>query len=288
MHRLDPRAKTVFIACILVFCWLRSLSTYGYIVGFALEWMLIVIMDQLVATPIVIAAVWLSKSFNEMKPIIKTYVVFSAITFPIFAIIFSIFPPLAVEEVFFLIPLIPAGVPLFEGGLVITGFSCIYAFVMLYRLNLMLTLFSVFTVTTSLDDIEVMLLKARLPYWLVLTIGFTFRFIPTLAEEAVRITEAQKARGLAVQKGFVLKRWWNNLFPLLVPLLVSSLRKAIRFAEALEARAFLAHKTRTYVHQLKMSRRDYTLMILSVTFLIYGALNVYFPDFVAQTVGFVI
>jgi energy-coupling factor transporter transmembrane protein EcfT len=68
--------------------------------------------------------------------------------------------------------------------------------------------------------------------------------------------DAQKARGLELEKGNFLKRI-RNYIPILIPLIVSAIRRSLELAEAMESRAWGATKKRTNLYVLKMHRGDY-------------------------------
>ncbi len=63
------------------------------------------------------------------------------------------------------------------------------------------------------------------------------RFIPTLGEEAEKITSAQAARGADFSEGGPLRRA-RALVPVLVPLTVGAFRRADELAEAMESRGY--------------------------------------------------
>jgi energy-coupling factor transport system permease protein len=69
----------------------------------------------------------------------------------------------------------------------------------------------------------------------------------------------------------------KNLFPLLVPLIVSSIKRAFNVAEALESRSFGNKKTdRTFYYTISYSLKDWIFslyLILLLTFLIYIRIN---------------
>lgn len=60
------------------------------------------------------------------------------------------------------------------------------------------------------------------------------RFIPTLIEEADKITKAQLARGADFESGNVFKRA-KSMLPILIPLFVNSFRRADELAMAMES-----------------------------------------------------
>ena len=56
-----------------------------------------------------------------------------------------------------------------------------------------------------------------MPYEFAFAFTIAVRFVPVLAEEAQTIMDAQKARGLELEKGGLLKKI-RNYIPVLIPL----------------------------------------------------------------------
>ncbi len=101
------------------------------------------------------------------------------------------------------------------------------------------------------------------------------RFIQTLIEETDKIMSAQKARGADMESGNLLQRV-RALIPVLVPLFISSFRRAYELATAMECRCYHGGEGRTRMKQLHMVMRDYValfVMALFIAFLILS--NVY-------------
>lgn len=117
---------------------------------------------------------------------------------------------------------------------------------------------SLFFLTTSPDDLSLAFVKLRLPHELALELSMSIRFFPTLAREARTIVEAQQARGLNLKSG-LLKRV-RNAIPILIPLIVSAMRRCDRVAEAMESRCFGASKKRTWLYDIRLAARDYTCL----------------------------
>ncbi len=82
------------------------------------------------------------------------------------------------------------------------------------------------------------------------------RFIPTLIEETEKIMNAQKARGADLESGNLMHRI-KAMLPILIPLLISSVRRAYELAEAMECRCYHGGKGRKRMKQMKLSRADY-------------------------------
>jgi len=140
--------------------------------------------------------------------------------------------------------------------------------------------FSIFFLTTSPDHLGLALEQTRIPYEFCFAFTTAVRFVPVLAEEAQTIMDAQKARGLELERGNFLKRI-KNYIPVLIPLIVSAIRRSLELAEAMESRAWGATKKRTNLYVLKMHRGDFVLIIITAVILaaaIYIRLHLTIPS----------
>lgn len=91
------------------------------------------------------------------------------------------------------------------------------------------------------------------------------RFIPTLIEEIDRIMNAQKARGADLESGSFLQRA-KALVPIIIPLIVSSVKRAYELALAMECRCYSGGSGRTRMKKMKVSSRDFvTILIFAVS-----------------------
>jgi energy-coupling factor transport system permease protein len=79
--------------------------------------------------------------------------------------------------------------------------------------------------------------------------------------------DAQKARGLELEKGGLLKRI-RNYIPVLIPLIVSAIRRSLELAEAMESRAWGASKKRTNLYALRLHKGDFALLAITVVILV--------------------
>ncbi len=143
-----------------------------------------------------------------------------------------------------------------------------FAVTMTLRLLTLTSTFSVFFLTTSPEDFSLALLKLGVPYEYTLIFNMAIRFVPTLARDLQTVIDAQKSRGLELEKGNIMQRI-RRMIPILVPLLVFEIKRSIMIAEALEARAFGALKNRTYYYEIRMKKIDWILSVIMVlTFVI--------------------
>jgi len=133
---------------------------------------------------------------------------------------------------------------------------------MAIRLVLLVVGTSVMTLTTTPNDLADGLEKSfgilnviKFPvHEIAMVMSLALRFIPTLMEETDKITKAQKARGASFDTGNILQRA-KSLIPILIPLFVSSIRRAADLATAMEARCYHGGE-RTKMKPLSYNRYD--------------------------------
>jgi len=143
------------------------------------------------------------------------------------------------------------------------GESLENAVAMTLRFIVLIESFSIFFLTTSPDHLGLALEQTRVPYEFTFAFTTAVRFVPVLAEEAQTIMDAQKARGLELERGNFLKRI-RNYIPILIPLIVSAIRRSLELAEAMESRAWGATKNRTNLYELKMHKGDFVLIAVTI------------------------
>lgn len=147
--------------------------------------------------------------------------------------------------------------------IVITDGGLLNAAFIIARITLIVLGASLLTLTTSpmeiADGIESLLYPLK---WIkfpvhefALIMSIALRFIPTLLDETDRIIKAQKARGADFESGNIFKRA-KALIPVLIPLLISSFRRADELADAMDARCYSGSKNRTRYKKMKLSWRD--------------------------------
>ncbi|MBQ2744021.1 MAG: energy-coupling factor transporter transmembrane protein EcfT [Lachnospiraceae bacterium] len=242
VHRLDPRVKLFWTLMYIV-----GLFVAGNIAGYAMSTIFLIVVIRLSKVPV-------KKVLSGLKSIC-------------FILVFS--------GVFTL---------LFTGGEKVLGEWWIFtisvegilkAVEMVYRLLLLLVGSSIMTLTTTPTDIADGLEKAFSPlryikipvHEIAMMISIAFRFIPILVEEADKIMKAQKARGADFESGGIIKKA-KSMIPLLVPLLISAIKRAMDLANAMEARCYRGGDGRTKMKPLKYKKADYvSYVIIFVVFI---------------------
>jgi len=142
------------------------------------------------------------------------------------------------------------------------------AIFMVLRISMLIAGTFMLTYTTSpialTDGLEMLLnplKKIKVPvHELSMMMCIALRFIPTLIEETDKIMSAQKARGADFETGSLLQRA-KALIPILVPLFISSFRRADELAVAMECRCYHGGDGRTRMKQLRYGRIDVVALV---------------------------
>jgi len=173
-----------------------------------------------------------------------------------------------------------------EGGTLFEwGFLEIHAgglrlgFFLALRIILLVSAAGLLTATTApvaladgIEDLLSPLKRVRFPaHEVAMMMTIALRFIPTLGEEAEKITKAQAARGADFSEGGPLRRA-RSLIPVLVPLTVGAFRRADELAEAMESRGYRGGEGRTRYRELRFRARDALALAVVVLILLVGVL----------------
>ena len=155
----------------------------------------------------------------------------------------------------------------------ITENGLISSIIMAARIILLVSATSLLTFTTSpillTDGIEKLLYpfsKIGLPaHELAMMMTIALRFIPTLLEETDKIIMAQKSRGADFESGNLIRRS-KALVPILVPLFISSFRRADELATAMECRCYRGGEKRTRLREIKITPKDIIALFVIAVF----------------------
>lgn len=242
VHRLDPRTKILVLILDIVFLFLTK-SIYSLIVP-SVQTVLILIISK-------VPAKMFLRNIKTILPII------------IFTSIINLFYGNS------------GTVLLTVWHFTITTSGILRAVYMGSRIILLILLSSVLTYTTTPNDItdaiESLLSFMRIfrlqnaVHMLAMMMTIALRFIPTLVEETEKIMNAQKARGADLENGRLIERI-KALIPILIPLLISSVRRAYELAEAMECRCYNGGVGRVRMKRLKYSWADLWAAFINIMF----------------------
>lgn len=164
-------------------------------------------------------------------------------------------------------------------GLSNAAFIAIRIFCLIAGSSLLTYTTSPTTLTDALERLMKPLRVLHVPvHEIAMMMTIALRFIPTLIEETDKIMSAQKARGADMESGGVMQRV-KALIPVLIPLFISSFRRAYDLATAMECRCYHGGEGRTRMTSLHLSFRDVaalaTMVLLTAALIV---LNIYFPS----------
>ena len=250
VHRLDPRTKILVVIIFIVALFL------------AVDWISYAVMFLITALCIKLSSIRLKSLMKGLKPLV-------------FIILLT-----GILNLFYT----KEGTVLLDWWIfTVTTGGIKRAFLMVVRIMLLICGTLLLTYTTSpialTDGLEMLfnpLKKIKVPvHEMSMMMSMALRFIPTLIEETDKIMSAQKARGADFSTGKLTERA-KALLPLLVPLFVSSFRRADELAVAMESRCYHGGEGRTRMKTLKMAPRDW-LCFLFWALVLGGmiAMNVY-------------
>ena len=252
IHRADPRAKIVF-----TLLYITSVFVADSIAAYAA-----VILSAVVL--VAVSGISLPVLLRGVKPLL--YVI-------VFTAVMNIIFTTGKEPLwqFWIIKIYPE-------GLETAVLMVIRILVLILGSSVMLTYTTTpIALTDGIEQLLMPLAKLKLPvhdFAMMMTIAL--RFIPTLLEETDKIMSAQKARGADFSTGSIMERG-KALIPVMVPLFVSSFRRADELAVAMECRCYRGGEGRTRMNVLKMRPSDWALVLCG--FLFIGALvavNIFF------------
>ena len=147
---------------------------------------------------------------------------------------------------------------------------------MMGRIILVLIFSSLLTLTTKPLDIALALETLLSPLKKIglpiqdfsIMLSITLRFIPTILQEFNTIKMAQQARGGNFETRNPFKKL-SQYSLILLPLLMSVIKKVDNLTLAMEARAFHCGLERTNFHRLKFQKIDYLAFIILFSIIIF-------------------
>lgn len=151
-----------------------------------------------------------------------------------------------------------------------------FALIIIMRIIILMVVFSIYFQTTPPEDLTQALYLMKMSYPTAFSFSLAFRFVPTMARETQIVMDAQRSRGHQIQEGGMLQQI-KNLFPLLIPLIMNSIRRAMNVAEALQTRAFGAQPHPSFYYPLQFRKNDLFFIIGNLGILILGLLLYFIP-----------
>ncbi|MEH6990363.1 energy-coupling factor transporter transmembrane component T family protein [Cytobacillus firmus] len=236
IHRMDPRSKLVLIFLFVCIVFLaNNLLTYGLLTVYTF------FMIALSKVPIRFI-------YTGLKPVLLL-------------VIFTLFLHLFLTkegEVLFRF----GWITIYEEGLRQGIFISLRFFLLILMTSILTLTTTPIEITDGLESLLNPLNKVKFPvHELALMMSISLRFIPTLMQETDKIMKAQTARGADFTSGPIKERV-KAIIPLLIPLFVSSFKRAEELAVAMESRGYRGGEGRTKYRQLSWGLKDTAMLAM--------------------------
>lgn len=160
------------------------------------------------------------------------------------------------------------------GGAKMSLEGTLYGLNIVFKTLTMILVIPLAIFTTDVNQMTLGMVRAKIPYKVVFIFSSTLRFVPLLLEEIQSIIEAQRLRGLNLEKMGWLKKA-QVYAKVAVPLILNSLSKSQKLEVVLQSKAFSGSSERTYLYESDLTNADYLLMAGS-TLLFVTAIALYF------------
>lgn len=242
LHRLDPRTKIVLmIAYITMIFFVKTFIGFGIVLVF-------------LAAAILLSSVPVGKVLKSLKTIMFLV---------LFTVIMSLLFYAGKEE-----DLIWRWgiIKVYRAGLINAGLMALRLMFLVVGPTLLTFTTTPVALTDGLESLLKPLTYIKFPvHELAMIMSIALRLIPTLVEETDKIQSAQKARCADFDSGNVFKRA-KAMIPVLIPLFVSSFRRADELADAMDSRCYRGAKGRTRMKKLKFHIRDLIAVLFLAVF----------------------
>ena len=238
IHRLDPRTKIILAILFIVAVFLASnpVSFFALILFLAIT--------------VALSRISFSVIFKGIKPIVFVL---------IFTALINVFLTKGESE-----PLVSFWIiNIYFEGIMRAVFMALRVIILIVGTSTLLTYTtSPISLTDGIESLLKPLKLFHIPVHLfAMMMTIALRFIPTLIEETEKIMNAQKSRGADFTSGGLVKRA-KALIPIIIPLFVSSFKRAEELATAMECRCYRGDKNRTKLIKLSFKARDVLTFIM--------------------------
>ncbi len=240
MHRIDPRMKTVLIIAMMI-----AIFVCKSYLSLAITLLAVIMI-------VAISKINIKTILKGIKPIVIVVLITTLLN-----LFYGSGEPIVSFWIF----------KITENGINNAVFMA-FRVIMLIVLGLMLTYTT--TPTALTDAVEALLKPLTIfkidVHTIAMTMTIALRFIPTLLEEVEKIMAAQKSRGADMESGGLISRA-KAIVPVIIPLFISSFRRANELADAMECRCYRGGKGRTKMNVMHLKALDYAAMVLVIAYI---------------------
>lgn len=263
VHKLDPRVKLLFLIAYIVMIFVAD-SFYG-----------LALCALILAVAIIAARVPIGSVLRSIKGIIIILLFTSVLN-----VFFHGGETLLWQW---------RAISIYLEGVIFAVFLTLRLFFLVMGSALLTLTTTPVSLTDGIESLLFPLTLIKIPvHVFALIMSIALRFIPTLIDETNRIISAQKARGASFDTGNIFKRV-GAVVPVLIPLILSALRRAEELGDAMDVRCYTGSNKRTKYKKLTFTWRD-LIAFFFVAVLIAGVilLNIYGESIYPQIYQYVV
>jgi energy-coupling factor transport system permease protein len=147
----------------------------------------------------------------------------------------------------------------FLGGLTLSQEGTLYGVNVILKTLTMILVLPLGIFTSDINQIVIGLVRLNIPYKIVFIISSTLSFFPQLFASVQAILEAQKLRGLDLDKMNIFSRF-KVYATVAVPLILNAMNQSQMLEVVLQSKAFSGSSKRTYLQETKLTTLDITLI----------------------------
>jgi energy-coupling factor transport system permease protein len=233
-HRLDPRTKVLFFLLVTALI----VAIYDPVIMLCVLG-LIALMYKLSGIPF-------SKLLGITKTLLPVFVMFLVLNY-------FIVPPQGAKVYFYLLP----GIAPVTMETTLIGITSALRFILFIWLSRLLTL------TTSVSEILIAMIKMGSPPEVATSLGIAFSSVPLMINQFSTVIEAQKSRGSQIEVRNPIRKA-ISFIPVVVPGIYLTILRGMNVARTVESRAFTYNpKKRTFRKKIMFRVNDYVFLAVS-------------------------
>ena len=235
IHKLDPRTK-------IICCTLAVISVMASVNLYYLLFLLLLMVAAIIASRLSLA--FILKSIWQIKTLLLITLLLQAF----------LTPGQAVWNI--------GSISMTREGLIIWSINILRLIILFMGSLILLMTTTPMKLSTGIEYFLRPLGKLNIPVHNFTTIiSISFRFLPTLFEEASMIRNAQKSRGSQFDSPQLMVKI-KSYAAVVIPLFEASLSRAADLGEAMDSRCYTSHPNQIRMSSLKMTGRDAAALLL--------------------------
>lgn len=243
IHLLDPRTKIIFCTLIVVSV---MASSHPYYLLFLMALMVAIVFFSGLNLMSIL------KSIYRIKSLLIITLLFQAFLTPGQAV------------------LLIGKLSMTKEGLIMGSINILRLVILFMGSLILLMTTTPLKISTGIEYLLLPLQRLNIPVHNFTTIlGISFRFLPTIFDEANTIIKAQKSRGAHFDSPRIMEKI-KSYAGIVIPLFEASLARAAELGEAMDSRCFTSHPNQLRLNSLKMQGRDFIALLLAIVILSAG------------------